>query len=393
VGANLFSADSEIIDVKGKIVTPGLIDMHCHLREPGQEYKEDIKSGTRSAAIGGYTSVACMPNTEPVVDNSSVVRLIKSRKAYTNVYPIGALTKGLEGKELAEIGTMKQEGLVAVSDDGHTVADASLMRKAMWYASDFDLPVIDHCEDKSLAHGMMNEGYWSTYLGLRGINRAAEEIIIARNIALAEADELQIHIAHVTTRGGIEMIRQAKKRGVRVTAETCPHYFSLTDEACEDFNTLAKVNPPLRTADDVAAVKEGLADGTIDAIVTDHAPHHNDEKNLEFALAKFGTVGFETAFALSYTNLVKAKVLTLPEVIAKLTYTPAQILKIPKGTLDVGAAADVTIFDIDAKFTVEAEKLHSKSKNTAFGGLELQGKAVMTIVSGKIVAKDGEVTE
>jgi len=391
LGENLFSADSEVINAKGMVVTPGLVDMHCHLREPGQEYKDDIETGTKSAAAGGFTSIACMPNTVPVIDNKAVVRLVKSRPSHVNVYPIGAITKNQEGKELAQIGEMKEEGIVAISDDGHTIENSAVMRNGMSYASNFDLPVIDHCEDKSLATGVMNSGYISTILGLKGISKTSEEIIISRDILLAEGGDLHIHLAHISTKGGVELVRQAKKRGVKVTCETCPHYFSLTEEACDGFNTYAKINPPLRNLEDVEAIKEGLKDGTIDAIATDHAPHHIDEKNIEFQNAAFGAVGFETAFAVSYTYLVKAGVLTLEELIEKMTYTPAQILRIPKGTLEVGASADIAIFDINQESTIDAANFKSKAKNTPFDGYKLNGKVITTIVGGKFVMKDSTV--
>ena len=311
IGENidLDGVDMEVIDATGKIVTPGLVDMHVHLRDSGQEYKEDIESGTKSAAMGGFTSIACMPNTEPVIDNQAIVEFIKSKAASVgcvNVYPIGAISKGLEGKELAEIGEMKFAGVVAISDDGRPVVESGLMRRALEYASMFDVTVISHCEDMGLvAGGSMNEGYVSTALGLKGITRAAEEVMVSRDILIAEATNTAVHIAHVSTRGAVDLVRQAKKRGVKVTCETCPHYFTLTDKACEGFNTNAKMNPPLRTDDDVEAVKEGLRDGTIDAIATDHAPHHIDEKQCEFALANNGIIGFETALGLSVTHLVR----------------------------------------------------------------------------------------
>lgn len=387
--------EMEIIDAAGKVVVPGLVDMHCHLREPGFEYKEDIESGTRSAVAGGITSVACMPNTKPVTDNAGIITYIKARAkeaGYANVYPIGAVSKGLEGKELAEIGEMKFAGAVALSDDGRPVTESGLMRRAMEYAKMFDLKVISHCEDISLADdGYMNEGAVASEMGLRGISRAAEEVMVARDIIIAEAIDAPVHIAHVSTRGSVELVRQAKKRGVAVTCETCPHYFSLTDKACEGFNTNAKMNPPLRTDDDVAAIKEGLKDGTIDCIVTDHAPHHIDEKNCEFGHALNGIVGFETSLGLGIRYLVNEGVLTLEELIRKMSLNPSKILGISKGTLGEGKAADVTIFDPEKEWTVDISKLQSKSKNSPYDGFMLYGKPEYVIVGGNLVVNQGVI--
>lgn len=385
--------DMEIIDAAGKIVTPGLVDMHCHLRDPGQEYKEDIESGTRSAAVGGITSVACMPNTKPVIDSEPIVTYITSKAkeaGYVNVYPIGAISKGLEGKELAEIGELKFAGAVAISDDGRPVVESGLMRRAMEYADMFDMTVISHCEDLGLADGgSMNEGYMSTYLGLKGITRAAEEVMVSRDIIIAEATGAAIHIAHVSTRGSVELVRQAKKRGVRVTCETCPHYFTLTEDAVDGYNTNAKMNPPLRTDDDVEAIKEGLKDGTIDCIVTDHAPHHEDEKNCEFALALNGIVGFETSLGLGLEYLVKPGVLTINELIEKMSVNPSKILGLNKGNLSVNNTADITIFDPDEEWIVDVSKFESKSKNSPYNGFKLCGKPEFVIVNGKIVVNQG----
>ncbi len=385
----------QVIDASGKYVLPGLVDMHCHLRDPGYEYKEDIISGTRSAAMGGFTSVACMPNTNPPTDNKTVVRYIldrAKREGAVNVYPIGAITKGLAGLELAEMGEMKAAGAVAVSDDGNPVKNAGLMKKAMLYASMFGLPVISHCEDPDLSdEGVMNEGYQSTVMGLKGTPTAAEEVVVAREVILSEYTGVPVHIAHVSTALSVEIIRWAKKRGVKVTAETCPHYFSLTEEACRDFNTLAKVNPPLRTARDMEAVIEGLKDGTIDVIATDHAPHHQDEKNVEFNLAKSGMVGFESAFSLAVTYLLKPGHLTLGELVEKMCANSAKILGIDKGTLEVGKEADITIVDLDREWLFKADELLSKSRNTPFDGFCLKGKVCWTIVGGKVVVSDGEL--
>ena len=396
VGADpdLEGVEMEVIDASGMCVAPGLVDMHVHLREPGQEYKEDIESGTLAAAFGGVTSVACMPNTDPVVDNEAIVSFIKTKAeevGYVNVFPIGAVSKGLEGKYLAEIGEMVFAGAVAVSDDGMPVVNSGLMRRAIEYSEMFDIPVISHCEDPALGEGDMNEGAVATSMGLRGISRAAEEVMAARDILVAEAVGGRVHIAHISTRGTVDIIRKAKERGVRVTCETCPHYFSLTEEACLGSNTNAKMNPPLRTADDVEAIKEGLKDGTIDCIVTDHAPHHPDEKNCEFAAAKNGIVGLETSLGLGIKNLVKTGVLTMSELIEKMSVNPSQILGISKGSLGEGKCADIVIFDPDKEWTVDITKLHSKGKNSPYDGFELYGKPEYVIVGGEIVINRGEL--
>lgn len=385
----------EVIDADGMYVVPGLVDMHCHLRDPGQEYKEDIETGTKSALAGGITSVACMPNTSPVVDNEAVISYIINKAkevGYVNVFPIGAISKGLEGKELAEIGAMRFAGAVAVSDDGRPVSDSGLMRRALIYADMFDMPVISHCEELSLANdGYMNEGETAAALGLRGISRAAEEVMAARDIIVAESENKRIHIAHVSTRGSVELIREAKRRGVQVTCETCPHYFTLTEKACEGFNTNAKMNPPLRTEDDVEAIKEGLRDGTIDCIVTDHAPHHIDEKRCEFANAKNGIVGFETSLGLGIKYLVKTGILTMSELIEKMAVNPSRILGISKGSLSVGKAADITIFNPEKEWTVDINSLNSKSKNSPYDGWTLLGKPEYVLVGGKIRVNQGEI--
>ena len=386
---------AEVIDAKGMYVVPGLIDAHCHLRDPGFEYKEDIESGTRSAAKGGFTSVACMPNTNPVIDNESVVSYVKNKsekEGYVNVFPIGAISKGCKGEELAEIGELKFAGAVAISDDGKPVNSAGLMKKALMYSSMFDIRVISHCEELSLAEdGVMNEGYNSTILGLKGIPAAAEETMIARDLILSEYTSVPVHIAHVSTKLGIDLIRNAKKRGVKVTCETCPHYFSLTDDACLEFNTLAKVNPPLRRDSDVEAVIEGLSDGTIDIIATDHAPHHNDEKKIEFGYAANGMVGFETALSLTLTNLYFTGKLSMEQIIEKMTVNPAKILNIPKGDIAVGKPCDITIFNPDEEYEINIAEFESKGKNSPFDGYKVKGRVKYTIVNGNIVVRDGVV--
>jgi len=377
---------SQVIDAAGKFVVPGLIDMHVHLREPGYEYKETIATGTAAAKAGGFTSVCCMPNTNPVNDNSSVTEFIlaQARSASAQVFPIGAVTKGSKGQELAEMGELHAAGCVAISDDGNPVMNASMMRRAMEYSRIFDMLIISHCEDSTLSFkGVMNDGIVSTELGLRGIPHAAEDVMTARDISLAELTGGRLHIAHVSTAGSVRLIRDAKSRGVKVTAETCPHYFSLTEEAVRGYNTLAKMNPPLRTVDDVAAVKQGLKDGTIDVIATDHAPHAMDEKSGEFDYAPFGIVGLETALGLTL-KLVQEGAFSLTEAIRKLSVNPALILKLDKGTLSAGADADMTMIDSNVDWTVDASQFKSKSKNTPFDGWKLRGKAVRTIVGGKI---------
>ncbi len=384
----------EIIDAKGKFVTPGLVDMHVHLRDPGFTYKEDIESGTKAAAMGGVTTVACMPNTDPVCDNVAVIEYIKSKAkevGYVNVYPIGSITKGLKSEELAEIGSFKFQGVVAISDDGKPVKSAGLMRRALEYADMFDVTVISHCEEMSIAEGSMNEGAVATELGLKGIPNSAEELMVLREINLSENTGCPVHIAHISTKGSVEAIRQAKKRGVKVTCETCPHYFTLTEEAVRGYNTNAKMNPPLRTQIDVEAIKEGLKDGTIDAIATDHAPHHLDEKRIEFQDALNGIIGLETSLGLSYKYLVDGGVLTISELIEKMALNPANILGLSKGSLSVGAVADVIIFDGNKEYTVDVEKFMSKSKNSPYNGYKLTAKPEYTIVGGKIIVNQGEI--
>lgn len=381
------AAKTRIIALPDMVLVPGLIDMHTHLREPGLEYKETVASGAKAAVAGGFTSIACMPNTNPINDNRSITEFIK-RKALeanlANVYPIGAVSRDSAGHQLTEFWDLKEAGAIAVSDDGKPVMDAALMRHALEYAWSLGLPVISHCEDINLsAGGQMNEGYYSTILGLRGIPAIAEEAMVARDILLAEFTKTHVHIAHVSTAGSVRLIREAKKRGLQVTAETAPHYFTLTDEALQTYNTSLKVNPPLRGAHDVAAIKEGLADGTLDAIVTDHAPHARTDKELEFEYAANGISGLETSLGLSLV-LVREGVLSLPELIAKMSLNPARILNLSKGTLETGADADITVIDPQLNWTVDVQSFCSRGKNSPFHGWEMQGKAILTIVGGEI---------
>jgi dihydroorotase len=383
----------DIFDLSGKWVVPGLVDMHVHLREPGEEYKETIDSGTRAAAAGGFTAVACMPNTTPVNDCQAITSLIlsKAQRAHARVYPVGSVSKGSKGENLAEYGEMKKAGVVAVSDDGIPVTSSQLMRRSLEYAGTHDLLVISHSEDMSLSrNGVMNEGGVSTSLGLRGIPHVAEEVMVYRDVALAEYTGQRIHIAHVSTRESVDLIRRAKAKGVRVTAETAPHYFSLTEEAVDQYNTRAKMNPPLRTDDDVAAILEGIKDGTIDAIATDHAPHSTLEKDLEFDLAANGIIGLETAVPLTLA-LVRKGIISEKRMIELLSLNPSRILTVAGGTLGQGSQADVTVIDPDKEFVYTKEQVVSKSTNSPFLGWEFTGKAVMTIVGGQITYSDLKV--
>ena len=393
VGPNLPApAKGRTLDANGKLVLPGFVDLHVHFREPGFEYKETIQSGAAAAVAGGFTTVCCMPNTNPVNDNQAVTEFMLERArlaGLANVLPIGAITKGSEGKELAEIGDLRRSGCVAISDDGKPVMNSLVMRRAMEYALAFDLTVVDHCEDLHLAEGgCMNEGLVSTELGLPGIPAAAEDVMVARNLSLSELTGARLHLAHISTAGSVRMVREAKARGIHVTAEACPHHFTLTEELVRGYNTHAKMNPPLRTWDDVQAIKEGLRDGTIDVIATDHAPHATQEKQQDFTEAPFGIVGLETALPLTL-GLVEEGVLSLEQAVHKLTSAPATAFGLKKGTLAVGADADVVIVDEQEQWEVDPTKFRSKSRNTPFVGWKVKGRVKATIVAGRIVFEAG----
>ncbi len=380
---------ADVLEAKGWVAVPGFVDMHVHLREPGFEYKETIATGTAAAAAGGFTAVASMANTNPVNDCAAVTEYILEKAAQAGkarVHPIGATTRAMEGRELAEIGEMAAAGAVAVSDDGRPVSDPNVMRRAMEYAKAFDVAVIEHCETPELhPGGVMNEGYWSTALGLRGIPRASEEIAVARNIRLAELTGARFHVAHLSTAGGLASIREAKARGLSVTCEVTPHHLLLTDERVSRYDTQAKMKPPLTTEEDRQALLEGLRDGAVDAIATDHAPHHQDEKDDDFDSAPFGIVGLETAVALSLDRLVRPGSLSLTRLVALFSSGPAGILKVEGGTLAPGSRADVTLLDLERQFRVEPQSFLSKGRNTPFAGWELTGRVVRTLVGGVTV--------
>lgn len=380
---------AEHIDLTGKWVVPGLIDMHVHLREPGEEYKESIATGTKAAAAGGFTAVACMPNTRPVLDSESTISLVVSRAqgASARVYPVGAISKGSQGESLAEFGEMKKCGAVAFTDDGRPVVNSQMMRRAMEYAVNFNTPIISHCEEFSLSHnGAMNEGALSTRLGLRGIPTAAEEIMVYRDLALAALTGHHIHLAHISTRESVSLIRRAKAQGCRVTAETAPHYFTLTEDAVGLYNTCAKMNPPLRTHDDVAAIIAGLQDGTIDAIASDHAPHSEMEKEVEFDQAANGIIGLETSLPLAL-RLVHEGILPVGRLVELMSVNPAKILGVTGGSLADKMPADITIIDPEREFTYTKESVVSKSNNSPFLDWQFKGAAVMTIVGGQIMMR------
>jgi dihydroorotase len=380
---------AEVVDVTGKVVAPGLIDIHVHLREPGQEHVETIATGARAAAAGGFTAVCAMPNTDPVTDNQAAIGFIVKQAhdaQAARVYPIGAISLGQKGQQLAEFGEMVGAGAVAVSDDGKPVISSHLMRTALEYAQTFGIPVADHCEDHTLAAGgAMHEGLVSTRLGLPGIPSAAEEIMVARDIILAELTGGHVHLCHMSSRGSVALIRWAKDRGIRVTAEATPHHFSLTHTACEGYNTNAKMNPPLREPEDVDAIRQGLRDGTLDAIASDHAPHHYDAKERDFDEAPFGIIGLETALGLGVTELVRRGTLTLAGLIARMSTEPARVFHLPGGTLRVGAPADIVVFDPEAHWVVDPSTFRSKSRNSPFVGRQLVGRVERTLVGGVTV--------
>jgi len=390
-GNNLEMDGAVIIDACGKFVLPGLIDLHVHLREPGSEDSETIATGTMAAAKGGFTSLACMPNTDPVADNRSVISFILNKvcqEGKVNVFPIGAITVGSKGEELAEMADLKEAGAVAFSDDGRCVSNTAIMYRAMQYAAMINMPIIDHCEDTRLsAQGAMHEGYYSTVLGLKGIPAAAEEVMVARDLILARETGCCLHIAHVSTAGSVQLIRQAKANGLKITAEATPHHFTLSDRAVTGFDTSTKVNPPLRTLEDVNAVRQGLRDGTIDVIATDHAPHAQEKKEVEYDNAPFGISGLETAVGLVWTELVNTGILSPLEAVEKMAANPARILNITKGILAKGADADLTIIDPAQTEKVDTARFVSKGRNTPFAGRMLTGIPVLTIVGGKIVFK------
>lgn len=396
VGHNITgSPDAETVDAAGKVVAPGLIDLHVHLREPGQEDLETVATGAMAAAAGGFTAVCAMPNTDPVTDNQAAVGFIvrqSQRAGKARVYPIGAVSLGQKGQQLAEFGEMVGAGAVAVSDDGKPVVSSQLMRTALEYARVFGIPVADHCEDPTLsAGGSMHEGLVSTRLGLKGIPAAAEDIMVARDIILAELTGGHVHLCHMSTRGSVDLIRRAKEKGINVTAEATPHHFALTHERVEGYDTNAKMNPPLREAEDREAIRQALRDGTIDVVASDHAPHHYDAKEREFDDAPNGILGVETALGIGIRELVLPGLLTLPELIDRMSTRAARIFHLPGGTLAVGAPADVVVFDPNGRWVVRPEAFHSKSRNTPFGGEELVGRVELTLVDGRPVFRRSEV--
>jgi dihydroorotase len=390
--SEIHDPEVEIIDATGLVVTPGLIDIHVHLREPGFGWKETIETGAKAAAAGGFTTLVCMPNTSPAADNPSTIAWIKDRAAEVSgvhVLPTGAISKNLAGEELAPIGSLAQAGVVAITDDGHCIQNHELMRRAVEYARMVGLPVLDHCQDYNLVgNGVVHEGYWSTLLGLPGWPAIGEEVIVARNILLAELCDHQIHCQHISAAGSVRLLRQARARGVKISGEVCPHHVALTEEAIQNFDTNYKMNPPLRSERDIEGLLEGIADGTLEILASDHAPHAKFEKEVEFDLAPFGIIGLETELGLFLNLLVhKHKTIGLPRLIEMFTVNPARLLKINAGTLSVGAIADVTLIDPDLEWTVDANATQSLSRNTPFDGWQLTGRAVRTMVGGETVWK------
>ena len=392
-GERLGSKTQEVISAQGKVVVPGLIDIHTHLREPGREDEETILSGSQAAVAGGFTAVACMANTYPPIDSQEGVRFVleRAKQANCRIYPIAAVTKGLKGEELTEVADLVKSGTVAISDDGNPVTRSQIMRRALEYSKIFDIPIISHCEDKDLSSGgVINESYTSTLLGLGGIPSVSEEIMVARDIHLAQFTQGRLHLAHLSTAGSLALVREAKGKGIRVTAEVTPHHLILSDELIrQSFDPNLKMNPPLREKKDIEALREGLADGTIDCIVTDHAPHSPEEKDVEFDAAPFGIIGLETSLGLILTELYHKGILGLKDIISLMSTNPAQILGLKGGSLKVGDPADITIIDLEREWKVKPSQFKSKSRNTPFGGWILKGKAIATIVGGEIVYREG----
>lgn len=395
IAKDIAAGDADVYDVSGKLVTPGLIDLHVHFREPGQEAKEDFESGSKAAVAGGFTTVATMPNTKPVVDSAALVRSLKKRAedvAHCHVEIIGAVTKGQEGKELAELGDMIEAGVVAFSDDGHFDPSAKVLLNAYDYLHPFDKVIINHEEETSLVEdGVMNEGHRSAMLGMKGRPTVAEDIAVARDVLLAEYAGARVHVAHMSSARAVDIVRQAKKRGVRVTAEVTPQHLTLTDECVDLFDSSTKINPPLRSKQDCDALLAGLKDGTIDAIVTDHSPHAQEEKDREYMYAPSGFPGLETSLGIMLTDLYQAGKLDLKTIVSKMTWEPAKVLQLSAGTLNVGSPADVTVIDLNQEWTVEAQKFYTKGSHSPFVGRKLKGKAVMTFVDGNLVMQDGRV--
>ena len=385
----------KIIDATDCWVMPGLIDLHVHFREPGLEYKETIATGSRSGAMGGFTTVCQMPNTVPVIDNEILVEYVNSdkRNAVINVLPIGAITKGQKGEELADIGSMAKAGACAISEDGKSVDNPALMKNAMKYASMFNLPVFDHCEEIRLAKGSMNAGDRASLLGLNGISNDSEELIVARDIILAESTGCKLHLCHISTSGSVEIIKQAKNKGIDISAEAAPHHFTLCDEDVNDYDTNFKMNPPLRNKKDMVAIKEAIRDNIISVIATDHAPHHLDDKNCEFDRAANGITGLETSFALTLTELVDKGYLTPMQLVERMSYTPAKILNIDKGVLSIGSVADITIANPNIEYEIDTSEMVSKAKNTPFGGRKVKGKILHTICNGNIIVENGKLAD